>query len=232
LGLVLALKVLNSKITHMKQFFKFCAAIFLLAVISIFAVNFFIYIKSKPYIYNNISEAPNATAEVAIIPGAAVLSNNDLSPILKDRVDMAIKLYELKKVSKIIVSGDNSTIGYNEVNPVRIYLLNKGVPDKDIFLDHAGFNTYSTMYRARDVFKVSSALVVTQSFHLPRSVFLARELGIDAHGVNADAGHILFKNYIREAFANVKAALDLILKTKPKYLGAEIPITGDGRDNP
>jgi SanA protein len=106
------------------------------------------------------------------------------------------------------------------------------VPDKDIFLDHAGFNTYSTMYRARDVFMISSALVVTQSFHLPRSVFLAHELGIDAHGVNADAGHILFKNYIRESFANVKAVMDLILKTKPKYLGTEIPITGDGRDNP
>ena len=216
----------------MKRFFKFFGSIFLLAVVLFFAVNFFIYIKSKPYIYNEISEAPNAKAEVAIIPGAAVLSNNDLSPILKDRVDTAIKLYELKKVSKIIVSGDNSTVGYNEVNPVRIYLLNKGVLDQDIFLDHAGFNTYSTMYRARDVFKVSSALVVTQSFHLPRSVFLARELGINAHGVNADAGHILFKNYARETFANVKVVLDLILKTKPKYLGAEIPITGDGRDSP
>jgi len=216
----------------MKKFFKFFVNIFLLAVVLFFAVNFFIYIKSKPYIYNEISEAPNAKAEVAIIPGAAVLSNNDLSPILKDRVDTAIKLYELKKVSKIIVSGDNSTVGYNEVNPVRIYLLNKGVLDQDIFLDHAGFNTYSTMYRARDVFKVSSALVVTQSFHLPRSVFLARELGINAHGVNADAGHILFKNYARETFANVKVVLDLILKTKPKYLGAEIPITGDGRDSP
>ena len=131
-------------------------------------------------------------------------------------MDTAIKLYELKKVSKIIVSGDNSAAGYNEVNPVRIYLLNKGVLDQDIFLDHAGFNTYSAMYRARDVFKVSSALVVTQSFHLPRSVFLARELGIDAHGVNVDVGHILFKNYIRESFANVKAVIDLILKTKPK----------------
>ena len=214
----------------MKRFFKFFGSIFLLAVVLFFAVNFFIYIKSRPYIYNEISEAPNA--KVAIIPGAAILANNDLSPILKDRVDTAIKLYELKKVSKIIVSGDNSAAGYNEVNPVRIYLLNKGVLDQDIFLDHAGFNTYSAMYRARDVFKVSSALVVTQSFHLPRSVFLARELGIDAHGVNVDVGHILFKNYIRESFANVKAVIDLILKTKPKYLGAEIPITGDGRDNP
>lgn len=214
----------------MKRFFIFIIIIFLITVISIFVINLIIYIESKPHIYNKISEAP--VAQTAIIPGAAVLSNGGLSPILKDRVDMAIQLYKLKKVPKIIVSGDNSTISYNEVNPVRVYLLDRGVLDKDIFLDHAGFNTYSTMYRARDIFKVNSVLVVSQSFHLPRAVFIARELGINAYGINADAGHILFKNYVREVFANEKAVMDLIFGTKPKYLGAEIPITGDGRDNP
>lgn len=214
----------------MKRFFIFCTIIILTIIISIFAINLIIYIEAKPYIYNKISEAPDA--ETAIIPGASVLSNGDLSPILKGRVDMAIQLYKFKKVAKIIVSGDNRTVNYNEVNPVRIYLLDKGVLDQDIFLDHAGFNTYSTMYRARDIFKVRSALIVSQSFHLPRAVFIARELGIKAYGVNADAGHILFRNYVREVFANEKAVLNLIFSTKPKYLGAEIPITGDGRDNP
>jgi SanA protein len=214
----------------MNRFFIFCIIIFLVIIISIFAINLIIYIEARPYIYNKISEAPDV--ETAVIPGAAVLSNGGLSPILRDRVDVAIQLYKLKKVSKIIVSGDNSTISYNEVNPVRIYLLDNGVLDQDIFLDYAGFNTYSTMYRARDIFKVSSILIVSQSFHLPRAVFIARELGINAYGVNADAGHILFKNYIREIFANEKAVLDLIFSIKPKYLGAEIPITGDGRSNP
>ncbi|MDP3883296.1 MAG: ElyC/SanA/YdcF family protein [Candidatus Staskawiczbacteria bacterium] len=214
----------------MKRFFIFIIIIFLITVISVFVINLIIYTESKPYIYNKISESPDA--QIAIIPGAAVLSNGDLSPILKDRVDMAIQLYKLKKVPKIIVSGDNSTVSYNEVNPVRIYLLDRGVLDKDIFLDHAGFNTYNTMYRARDVFRVSSALVVSQSFHLPRAVFIARKLGINAYGVNADAGHILFRNYVREVFANGKAVVNLLFGTKPKYLGTEIPITGDGRDNP
>lgn len=212
----------------MKRFFVFVIIIFLIIIVSIFVINLTIFVESKSYIYNKISEAPDA--ETAIIPGAAVLSNGSLSPILKDRVDTAIQLYKLKKVSKIIVSGDNSTVSYNEVNPVRIYLLDRGVLDQDIFLDHAGFNTYSTMYRARDIFKVSSALIVSQSFHLPRAVFIARELGIDAYGINADAGHILFRNYIREVFADEKAVLDLVFSTKPKYLGTEIPITGDGRD--
>ncbi len=214
----------------MKRFFIFCIIIFLIIVTSIFAVNLIICTVSSPHIFNEVSVAPDV--ETAVIPGAAVLSNGGLSPILKDRVDMAVQLYKLKKVSKILVSGDNSTVSHNEVNPVRIYLLDKGVLDQDIFLDHAGFNTYSTMYRARDIFKVNSILIVSQSFHLPRAVFIARSLGINAYGVNADAGHILFKNYVREVFANEKAVINLMFGTKPKYLGAEIPITGDGRDNP
>ena len=145
---------------------------------------------------------------------------------------MAIKLYEAKKVSKILVSGDNSTDSHNEVNPVRLYLISKGIPDEDIFLDHAGFDTYSTMYRARDIFGVSSTLVTTQSFHLPRAIFIARQLGIEAYGVNADVGHMLFRNYVRETLANEKAFLNLILHRKPKYLGEKIPITGDGRNYP
>jgi SanA protein len=169
---------------------------------------------------------------VALIPGAAILANGVPSPIFIDRVDTAIELYKAGKVSKILVSGDNSTVSHNEVNPVRLYLLGKGIPDQDIFLDHAGFNTYSSMYRAREIFGVSSMLVATQSFHLPRAVFIARQLGIQAYGVNADTDHILFHNYFREIFADEKAAFDLLFHTKPKYLGDTIPIMGDGRNYP
>jgi SanA protein len=214
----------------MKRFLLFITSIFLIIIAIILAVNLVVYIKTKPYIYNKISELPNA--QTVIIPGSSVLPNHSLSSVMKDRSDMAIQLYKLKKVSKILVSGDNRTVNYNEVNPVRIYLLKNGVLDQDIFLDHAGFDTYSTMYRARDIFKVSSVIIASQSFHLPRAIFIARELGIKAYGINADAGHILFINYIREVFADEKAVLDLTLNAKPKYLGAEIPITGDGRNNP
>jgi SanA protein len=193
-------------------------------------INISVYAETRLYIYRDAMEAPNA--EAALIPGAAILKDGTLSSIFRDRTDAAITLYKAKKVSKILVSGDNSTLSHNEVNPVRLYLLSKGVPDQDIFLDHAGFDTYSTMYRARDVFGVSSVLIATQSFHLPRAVFIARELGIEAYGINADAGHILLRNYVREVFANEKAALDLLVDRKPKYLGEQIPITGDGRNYP
>ncbi|HXK39016.1 MAG TPA: ElyC/SanA/YdcF family protein, partial [Candidatus Paceibacterota bacterium] len=201
-----------------------------LLIIFVVAANAIIYTETKAYIYNDVGDALNA--EVALIPGAAVFSNGSLTPIFVNRADMAIKLYEAKKAPKILVSGDNSTVSHNEVNPVRNYLLAKGIPDEDIFLDHAGFDTYSTMYRARDIFGVTSLLVATQSFHLPRAVFIARRLGMEAYGVNADVGHIFFSNYAREIIANEKAVLELTFNRKPKYLGEKIPISGDGRNYP
>ncbi|MCR4306647.1 MAG: YdcF family protein [Candidatus Yonathbacteria bacterium] len=214
----------------MKRFFFFITLGFGLLIVVIFVINIVIYLGTKPYIYDDATEASNV--EVALIPGAAIFQDGALSSIFIDRADMAIRVYQEGKVSKILVSGDNSTVSHNEVNPVRLYLISKGIPDQDIFLDHAGFDTYSTMYRARDIFGVTSVLIATQSFHLPRAVFIARRLGIVAYGVNADVGHMLFRNYVREALANEKAVLNLIFHRKPKYLGDTIPIMGDGRNYP
>src|SRR3990167_8688710 len=206
-----------------KRIILFIAICSGLLIVFVITTNLIIYLGTQKYIYNEVENTPEASA--VLIPGAAIFSDGSLSSVFLDRVDMAIKLYEAKKVSKILVSGDNSTDSHNEVNPVRLYLISKGIPETDIFLDHAGFDTYSTMYRARDIFEVPSVIITTQSFHLPRSVFISRRLGIESYGVNADAGHILFRNYVREVFANEKAALNLILNRKPKYLGEKIPIT-------
>ncbi|HEY4493959.1 MAG TPA: ElyC/SanA/YdcF family protein [Candidatus Paceibacterota bacterium] len=191
-------------------------------VSAIVLVNLAVYFLSVKYIYKEGGSAPEA--QVALIPGAAILQGGGLSPIFRDRVDAAIKLYESEKVSKILVSGDNSTVSHNEVNPVRDYLIQNGIPGADIYLDHAGFDTYSTMYRARDIFRVSSIIISTQAFHLPRAVFIARSLGLKAYGVSADRGTILFKNYVREVFANEKAVFSVLFRAKPKFLGEAIPI--------
>ena len=213
----------------MKRLFPF-AVVGVALVALIVAAHVTIYLATKSYIYDAVTEIPSAQA--ALIPGAAIFEDGALSSIFLDRVDKAIELYKAGKVSKILVSGDNSTVSYNEVNPVRLYLISQNIPDEDIFLDHAGFDTYSSMYRARDIFGVTSLIVSTQSFHLPRAVFIAHRLGMEAYGVNADVGHMLFRNYIREVLANEKALLDLVLHRKPKYLGETIPITGDGRNYP
>ena len=213
-----------------KRITLFIAICLGLLIVFVITTNVIIYLGTQKYIYNEVENTPEASA--VLIPGAAIFSDGSLSSVFLDRVDMAIKLYEAKKVSKILVSGDNSTDSHNEVNPVRLYLIDKGIPDQDIFLDHAGLDTYSSMYRARDIFGVTSILISTQSFHLPRAVFTARQLKIEAYGVNADVGHIFFRNYLREVLANEKAVSNLILDRKPKFLGEMIPITGDGRNYP
>lgn len=198
----------------------------LIGLVSLISISVIVS-SSRDHIYASAEEAPPADA--ALILGAAVLKNGGLSPVLRDRVDQAIELYRMGKVKKIIASGNNESLEYNEVQPIRNYLVKADIPPEDIFLDHAGFDTYSSIYRARDVFVVQSLAIVTQSFHLPRAVFIARELGIDAIGVSADRGRYKLVNYFREMLADVKAAANLVFKRTPKYLGEEIPITGDGR---
>lgn len=175
-------------------------------------------------------EAPVATA--AIVLGARVFPDGTPSPMLADRLDTGIKLYKLGKVQKLLLSGDHGQTTYDEVNTMLRYVLARGVPDQDVFTDHAGFDTYDTMYRARDVFKVKSALIVTQKFHLSRAVYAARKLGLEATGVVSDIQSYPseWRFHLREWAARVKAFMQLdITHPQPRFLGPEIPIDGDGR---
>lgn len=170
-------------------------------------------------------------AETAIILGARVYPNGTLSPVLADRVTTGIELYRQGKVKKLLLTGDHGQTTYDEVNHMRQFAMERGVPEKDIFMDHAGFSTYDSMYRARDIFVVSKAIIVTQEFHLPRALYIARTLGIEAFGVKADKRQYVGENYLqfREILARTKASAQIMLGMKPKYLGPEIPISGDGR---
>ncbi len=219
--------VTNLTIQKITKYLAIALASIFVCTVAIYLIVFFF---SRSFIYTDTKNLPHA--QVAVILGASILPDGELSPVLQDRVEMAITLYKNSSVEKILVTGDNSSLAYNEVNPVRLYLLDNGIPDKDIFLDHAGFDTYSSMYRARDIFLTDSMIIVSQSFHLPRAVFIARNLGITSYGMSADQGHYLLRNYVREIFADVKAVFNLLSKRQLKYLGKEIPITGDGRNNP
>jgi SanA protein len=195
-----------------------------LAILVLFIGLIFFLIKLQTDPYTKTVEDLPSQVHTAVVLGASILPNGDLSLVLKDRADTAIQLYVEEKVTTILVTGDDGTLTHNEVRPIRKYLLANGIPDKAIFLDHAGFDTYSSMYRARDVFKVGSVVIVTQSFHLPRALFIARKLGIDVYGVSADKHQYMLKNNVREVFADVKAMLDILTNRKPKYLGDEIPV--------
>jgi SanA protein len=170
-------------------------------------------------------------ADVIIVLGALVWNDGQPSYMLQDRLDVAYELYEAGAAPKILVSGDHGTKDYDEVNNMRRYLEGKGVPTESIFMDHAGFDTYSTMYRARDVFLVRNAIVVTQKYHLYRAAYLANSMGITVQGVVCDRYKTLKQFYydIREVAARSKDFFQAeILKPKPKYLGDEIPISGSG----
>jgi SanA protein len=196
------------------------------------AINVYIISASKKFRYDTANHLPRM--HTAVILGAVVDSTGRLSNALEDRVLTGLKLYQKGNAKKLLLSGDHGQVNYDEVNSMRQYLLKKGVPPQDLFMDHAGFRTYDSMYRARDIFQVHDAIIVTQKFHLARAVYTARALGIDAVGINADRRWYPLssrvKLHLREVLARVKAFLDLhVWKAKPKFLGDIIPITGDGR---
>ena len=178
------------------------------------------------------SAADAPAAQVAIVLGARVSPGGRPSPMLADRLETGLELYRLGKVEKLLLSGDHGTIPYDEVNAMRDYVMERGVPAEDVFMDHAGFSTFDTMYRARDVFLVRDALVVTQDFHLARAVYTARSLDLEATGVSADRRPYADTDLlmVREWLARCKAFLQLhVLHSGPRFLGPEIPISGDGR---
>jgi SanA protein len=195
----------------------------------LYAVDRFVQIRGAGYIVPQDS-CPHFQA--AIVLGAYASPEGWLCPMLADRVKTAVELYKNQRVQKIIMSGDHGRIDYDEVNQMRKYAENLGVPPEDIFMDHAGFSTFDSMYRARQIFMVDTAVVVTQSYHLPRAVYAARALGIEAAGVSADRQlYAGYKYYtLREIPARLKIFAQIhLLHAKPRFLGEVIPVTGDGR---
>ncbi len=168
-------------------------------------------------------------ADCVMVLGAKVYSGDRLSGVLRDRMDTAIAVYEAGKADVMLLSGDHGQTDYDEVNAMMDYAVSKGVPKEDIFLDHAGFSTYESMYRARDVFCVESAIIVTQQVNLDRAVYDARRLGIAAYGVNTEAREYGNEGQqaLREALARAKDYFYVnIFLPQPKYLGEAIPIWG------
>ena len=179
---------------------------------------------------SSFTQLESKDIDCIIVPGCGVYPDGEPTPLLSDRLDIAIRLYEKGVAPKILMSGDHGDDSYNEVAVMRQYAIDRGVPSEDIFMDHAGFSTYETMYRAASIFKVKTAVVVTQKYHLYRSLFNASNLGIDACGVVA-TGHVFrAQSYysFREYFARCKDVIFGIFKPKPTYLGETIDISGSG----
>lgn len=178
---------------------------------------------------SSIRTLQDLNPDCILVLGAAVRGDTP-SKMLQDRLDVAVALYKEKVADKLLLSGDNGQINYNEVVVMQKYVLEAGVPAEDIFLDYAGFSTYESMYRARDVFLVESAVVVTQKYHLYRALQIGRALGLTVRGVASDQEEYAGQDYrdLREVAARIKDVFQTILQPKPTYLGPEIPIDGNG----
>jgi SanA protein len=195
-----------------------------------FGVNFLIqtHFKIQSYsalVFSDISKVPESS--VALVFGAGVKPNGKLSDALTDRVLTAVDLYKADKVRKLLMSGDNGSKTYDEVTAMKNFAIEKGVPEGDIVLDYAGFDTYDSCYRAREIFDLHSGIIlVSQAFHLPRALYICNSLGVQSVGVSADK-RVYATNLwgLREFAAQIKAGLDVqILHSKPKFLGPKVQV--------
>lgn len=166
-----------------------------------------------------------------LILGAGVWGDRP-SPMLEDRLLQGIQLYNIGASDRLLVSGDHGRNEYDEVNIMKKYAVDREIPSEHVFMDHAGFDTYNSLYRARDIFKAKKVIVVTQKYHLYRALYIAESLGLDAYGVSSDprryAGQA--KRDIREIIARAKDFITVIIKPAPRYLGEAIPVSGNGDD--
>ncbi|MFW6070711.1 MAG: SanA/YdcF family protein [bacterium] len=164
----------------------------------------------------------------AVVFGAAVYRGGRLSPVLRDRMDTAIDLYHEGKVQRLLLSGDGQRLDYNEPDSMAAYAESRGVPRDAIQPDYGGRRTYDTCYRARHIFQLERAVLVTQEFHLSRALFTCAQLGLDAVGVAADRGPYRAGSVAwwrnRELAALVRAVVDVAVEQPPPVMGEPIPL--------
>lgn len=208
-----------------KKSFRIIFRVGLVAAAAILLIRILFMATASPKTFSQ-EEAP--ARRVAIVFGAQVRRDGTPSAVLRDRVQTAVALYHSGKVEKLLMSGDNRFEDYNEPESMRQYALTIGMPDSDIVLDYAGRRTYDTCYRAKEIFGVDSAILVTQGFHLPRSLFLCKAFGIDVVGVESENYYYLKRSRLiwntRELFATVQSVLDVYLLQPLPVLGEPEPI--------
>ncbi len=194
---------------------------------AILGINFYVVKSSEKYILDmdNAGEG----YDCVLVLGCGVWGDKP-SHMLEDRLLVGIELCKNGASEKLLMSGDHGRDEYDEVNVMKKFATDRGLESEDVFMDHAGFSTYESMYRARDIFKAKKVLIVTQEYHLYRAIYVARKLGLEAYGVTSDLrdyGGQIFRD-IREILARNKDLIYTIIQPEPTYLGEAIPVQGNG----
>ena len=214
----------------MKLIKKLTAAVLAAAAVCavlVFGIDFYVKQKAKPYILT--PEEAGEGYDCVLVLGCGVWGDTP-SHMLEDRLLEGISLCQSGASKKLLMSGDHGRKGYDEVNVMKKFAVDRGIRSEDVFMDHAGFSTYESMYRAKEIFKAEKILIVTQDYHLYRAIYDARALGLEAYGVASNPrsyGGQLYRD-IREILARNKDFIYSIIKPEPTYLGEAIPVQGNG----
>lgn len=205
-------------------------SIVLICALAVTGINLYVKGVAGKNIITVEQAAKLSDVDCIIVLGCQVKPNGNPSAMLRDRLDRAIELYKAGAAPKILMSGDHGTKEYDEVHAMKNYAVEAGVPSEDIFMDHAGFSTYESVYRANEIFEADNVIIVTQEYHLYRALYIAQKFGLENYGVTSDY-HIYAGQSLRDAreiLARVKDFATCIFKPEPTYLGDAIPVSGNG----
>jgi len=202
----------------------------LLGGLTLLAVDAYVVSSTKNRILTEAEAADLSDVDCIIVLGCKVWEDGTPSHMLEDRLRRGVALYNLGAAPKLLMSGDHGTAEYDEVDAMKSYAVDAGVPSENVFMDHAGFSTYETVYRAKEIFCAKKVIIVTQEYHLYRALYIAEAMGLEAYGVGAD-----YRSYygqlardVREILARVKDVATCMFLPEPTYLGETIPVWGSG----
>ena len=212
-----------------KRIVIICICIGAVGLLVLFGLNAYVkgVVKDRVVKSDNL---PEGEVDCILVLGCQVKEDGEPSHMLRDRLQRGVEVYNLGAANKLLMSGDHGKTDYYEVETMKQYAIDEGIGSEDVFMDHAGFSTYESIYRAKEVFGVEKMIIITQEYHLYRALYIAEQLGIEAYGVASDY-HTYFGQTmrdLREVLARNKDFLTTIIKPEPTYLGDFIDIHGDG----
>ena len=202
----------------------------ILGITALTVINSIVKLSTGDQIITSEEAAKLEDIDCILVLGCFVKDDGRPSDMLHDRLTRGVELYDLDAAPKLLMSGDHGREEYDEVAAMKQFAINAGIPSEDVFMDHAGFSTYESVFRAKEIFQADKILIVTQEYHLYRALYIANQLGVEAYGVSSDYHTYVgqFMRDFREMLARVKDCATCIFKPEPTYLGDAIPIFGDG----
>ena len=206
------------------------AGLVVLGVTALFSLNAMVKSATKDNILSVEEASKLQDVDCILVLGCGIHDDGSPSSMLQDRLRRSVELYEAGAASRLLMSGDHGRTGYDEVDAMKSFAVEAGIPSENVFMDHAGFSTYESMVRAKEIFQAEKIIIVTQEYHLYRAMYIGQQLGMDVYGVSSDYRRYRNQDNMntREVLARAKDVFSCIFWPEPTYLGETIPIWGDG----